>query len=125
MIIQVNVDEINQLIQKYTSLIELKATQQEHVPLLAYVYDTAINYVKENYSGLTKDWKAWTVFVVNEWVMSGQIVEVSDIKKTIDEFIEYWKLNYQAYLNDLALYSNEYDRDIIFVRSFLQRKIGG
>ncbi|MFA5366609.1 MAG: hypothetical protein WC333_01890 [Dehalococcoidia bacterium] len=114
-----SVDEINALIQKYSPLIELKAKQQEHVPLLAYVYDTAINYIKENYSGLTKDWKAWTVFVVGERVMSGQIAEVPDIKKTIDDFIGYWKLNYQPYLDDLALYSSEFDRDAGFVKSFL------
>jgi hypothetical protein len=121
MVIQVkSVEELNQLIQKYTPLIELAAKQQEHVPLLAYVYDVAINYVKENYSGLTKDWKAWIVFVVNEQLFSNRIIEEPDIKKSVDDFVEYWKLNYQAYLDDLALYSSEYDRDIGFVKRFLQ-----
>lgn len=117
------VDEINELIQKYSPVLEL-IKEKGHRPYLAYVYDVGINHIKEHHNGLSSDWKAWAVFVINENYWRNKITNESDIIKTINDFIVYYNNEYQNYIDDLAVFSNDFTRDKGFVLKFLHKKIG-
>lgn len=115
------VDEINSLVQKYaTILVLLEPKEQAH---FAAILEVAIPYIKDNYSDLNTDWKAWAVVSLKK--QHHKIHKESDIKKLIDDFIEYYKTEYQNYIDNLGMYASEYDRDCGFVHAFLNKKIGG
>lgn len=113
-------DEINALIQKYAPVLEL-TKHINHIPILAYIYDISINYIKESYSGLTADWKSWAVFVVNKNYFYNKITMESDIKTTIDDFFNYHIQHYNEYCQDL-ISASDYDRESGFVNKYLNKK---
>lgn len=116
-----SIDEINGLIQKYASVLEL-IHQREQIPYLAYIIDIAVNHIKEKHNYLSIDWKAWSVVVIKKLFLDKKINNESDIIKSIDDFIEYQKNEYQNYLNDLAMFTSEYDRDLGFVWGYVCKK---
>ena len=113
------VDEINALIQKYASALELLRPADQ--PYMAYIIHVACNYIELKYKDLNKDWKAWAVVVLKN--LYKKINNDDDIRKFIDEFIGYYALEYQKYINDLV-WHNEFDRDWGFVHGFMHKKIG-
>jgi hypothetical protein len=116
------VEEVNALIQKHAPVLELFVKHHEkQIPILAYVFDLAINHIKTNHIDLTIDWKVWSVFVVGKYFLGNKIVNESDISKTIDDFIVYWKAEYQEYCDGLGMFASEYDRDRGFVYVFLNK----
>jgi hypothetical protein len=117
-----SIDQINTLIQKYTPVLELYVRHHEkHIPILAHIIDLAVNHTKTNHNDLTLDWKVWSVFVVEKNYFNNKINNESDIGKTIDDFIVYWKAEYQGYCNGLGMSASEYDRDRGFVYKYLDK----
>jgi hypothetical protein len=112
------VDEINGLIQKYASVLELLKPQDQ--PYFAYIMDIAVNYIETNYKDLNSDWKAWSTFVLRK--LYDKIKTESDIKKIIDDFVEYWRKEYEEYCNNLGMHATEYDRDRGFVYNYMEKK---
>jgi hypothetical protein len=116
-----NVDEINGLIQKYIPILEL-IKEREQIPYIAYVLEYAVNYIKSKYLDLNKDWKTWTILVIKNQYLNDKIQSESDIELIADEFIEYWKQEHQNYVDDLALWRSEVDRDSNFVHMYIDNK---
>ncbi len=113
-----SVDEINGLIQKYASVLELLKPQDQ--PYFAYIVDIAIKHIETSHKNLTADWKAWSVFVLKKQHI--KIKNESDINKIIDDFIEYWKKEYKEYCDSLGVFATEYDRDRGFVYKYIEKK---
>jgi hypothetical protein len=88
--------------------------------LFAIMLDVAIKYLQENHKDLNSDWKAWSVIVLKKQFKKIRTEE--DIKKTINNFIEYYQNEYQNFIDDLGMFASEYDRDLGFVSRFLHKK---
>jgi hypothetical protein len=108
-----SVDEINALIQKYASVLELIKPQYQ--PFMAVILDIAIPYVKENYPDLPLDWKSWSIVVLKHKYFKGKVHKETDIPKIITEFIQQYKDNYAEYIQQLGISASEFDRDYGFV----------
>lgn len=118
-------EEVNALIQKYATLLEVAdAKKREDLPILAIIFDVGINYIKTTHNDLSRDWKAWSMLVVKHKYSNGKIKTEEEVRKTIDDFIAFWKAEYKNYCNDI-ISATEYDRDRGFVFRFLLKKIGG
>ena len=107
------VEEINGLIQKYASVLELIKPQYQ--PFLAVIIDIGVNHVKEKHADLPSDWKTWSIVYLKNKYFNGRVHQESDIPGSIDIFIKYYKDNYVDYINDLGMFTNEFDRDYSFV----------
>ena len=113
-----NVDEINALIQKYASVLELLKPQYQ--PYMAFIIDTGVKYIQENYPTLELDWKAWSIVVLKNKYFKGKIHNESDIPKIIAEFIQHFKDNYAEYIQQLGMSATEFDRDYGFVCRYMK-----
>lgn len=121
-LINKSVAEVEILIQKYGSLLEVSGLKTVlDAQLLAIIIDIAVNHIQENHKDLNKDWKAWTVVALKN--LQKRIKTDEDVKNNADEFINHYKNEYQKYVDDLVWYS-EYDRDWGFVHRYLHKKIG-
>jgi hypothetical protein len=113
-----SVDEINGLIQKYAQVLETVPHKEQ--PYFAYIMDIAVNHIETNHKNLNSDWKAWSTFVLRK--LHGKIKTESDIKKIIDDFVEYQKNEYRKYCDDLVISLNDYDKDRGFVYKYIWKK---
>jgi hypothetical protein len=113
------IDEINGLIQKYTSVLELYIKQQQYIPYLAVIIDVGVKHIKEKHADLPLDWKVWSIIYIKNKYFKDKIPKESDIPELIDEFIGHYKEKYGDYINDLGLSSSEFDRDYGFVRRYI------
>ena len=112
-------EEINLLIQTYSHVLEI-VKYQEKVPYIAVVVDIAFKHIANCYNDLTSDWKAWSVYVVEE--LCDIINNETEVKDIINEFNEYKQKEYQKFLDDVAMFVSEYDRDWAFVHAFMKSK---
>jgi hypothetical protein len=110
-----SVDELNALITKYKSALE-QVYETQTIPYLAVVYDIAVPYIKEKYPELDKDTKAWATYVLK--FLLGYLKNEADIKRVIDEFIQYYMTEHPNYGNDIVLSASQYDRDYNFVYNY-------
>jgi hypothetical protein len=119
------VEEINALIKLYAPVLEVSGVKEiEKIKILAIIFDVSVNYIKEKHNDLSIDWKAWSVVVVKNTHRKRNFKYVENITTTIDEFITYWKTNYNNYCDNLAIFASEIDRDLGFVYKYLHEKIG-
>jgi len=116
-----SVEQINELIQKYTPVLELFIEKEEHIPYLAYIIDLGVNHIKTKHNNLTVDWKSWTVFIIEKKYFDNKIRVESDIITIIDNFVEFFNKEYQKYIDDLGMFASEYDRDRGFIYMFLRK----
>jgi hypothetical protein len=113
------IDEINGLIQKYAHALEL--VRQPDQPYMAYIINVAYAHLQDKHKDLNKDWKAWTIVVLKN--LCRKINNDSDIQKIVDEFVEYQKIEYKKYVENL-IWHNEIERDWGFVYGYIHKKIG-
>jgi len=116
----IELQDIEILYIKYQPIFEF-IKQKEQIPYLVYVFETGINYVKENYNNIDKDWKVWSIVYLKNQFLNNRIIEELDIIETIDNFFTYYKTNYKNYINDLAMYVSEYDRDYGFMLKLIDK----
>ena len=112
------VDEINVLIQKYASVLELLKPQYQ--PHMAFIIDIGFKYIQENHRDLPNDWKSWSIVVLKNKYFKGKIHEESDISKMIAEFIQHYKDNYAEYIQQLGMSASEFDKDYGFVCRYMK-----
>jgi hypothetical protein len=111
------VDEINELIKKYASALELIKPQFQ--PYLALIIDIGVKHIKEKYQDLPLDWKAWSIVYLKNKYFKGRIHKETDISDLIDDFIKHYKNDYVEYINNLGTFTNEYERDRGFIHKYL------
>ncbi len=109
--------DIQELYTKYEPLFEFIKDKKE-IPYLIVVFDWGIKYIKENYSDLDIDWKAWSiVYLKHKYDL---LSKKEDIYKYIDDFIKHYKEKYESYVKNLGMYASDFDRDYGFVNSCLK-----
>jgi hypothetical protein len=96
-------------------------SDKNHIIEKIYVIDYLQKYFKLYHTELHKDVKAWCAVVVLNLYKKNKTTE-ADIIAICIEFIEYYNDGHQKYIEDIVLYSSEYDRDVSFVRNFIQNK---
>jgi hypothetical protein len=111
------VDEINALIVKYAKALEV--FRPEAQPYLAYLIGVSVDYLNEKYKDLDKDWKTWSVVVIKRHF--DHIKTDADIKKIIDDFIEYYHAEHKKYCENI-ISATEWDRDCGFVNQYMSKK---
>jgi hypothetical protein len=112
-----SVDEINELIKKYAQALELIKPQFQ--PYLAVIIDIGVKHIKEKHQDLPVDWKAWSIVYLKNKYFKGRIHKESDIPDLIDDLIRHHNDDYKKYIDDLGVFTNEYDRDRGFVHKYL------
>ncbi|MBN1637323.1 MAG: hypothetical protein JW866_00015 [Ignavibacteriales bacterium] len=116
------VEEVQALIQKYGQLLEVSDIKNHNdIPILAIIIDIGINHINDNYKDIPKDWKAWSMVVVKGMFYEGKVNNIKDIKTIIDEFIFFWKSDYEKYCDD-TIAVNEYERDRGFAYKYIWNK---
>lgn len=116
-LIEKSVEEVNILIKKYRSVLEVSdLSSNDEVQLLAIVIDVVVNYLNEKYNDLTPELKTWCVLVLKNKFNTFKVED--EVKKMIDNFIVYWNNEYQKYCNGLEMFTSEFDRDYGFIRLF-------
>ncbi|MCK9416729.1 hypothetical protein M0Q97_08750 [Candidatus Dojkabacteria bacterium] len=116
-----NTEDINVLVQKYTSVLQVSNLNTiDEIRLLAKIIDEAIKYIANNHSELTIDLKIWSILVLKNII--NKIKTDDDVKKYIDEFVEYWGKKYEKYCNYLGMSASDFDRDYYFVLTFIKIK---
>jgi hypothetical protein len=120
-VLNLDVKDLQVLTTKYAPVLEL-IKEKEKIPHLAYIFEYAINYINSNHNNLTKDWKTFTTIVIKNQFLNEKIQSESDIEDIINDFVLYWKTEYQNYIEDLALFDNEIDRDLGFCNKYISQK---
>lgn len=109
------------LIIKYQdALKEVFKKDDPKVIYVAYIINVAYNYLEEKYKDETADWKSWCVVMIKRLFDREKLVEKDDIFKHIDQFVEYKKSEYDKYVSNIALYSDEYYRDSPFIDKYIK-----
>ena len=108
---------VNELIQKYIGVLEINKNNED-IPFLAVIIDIGVNYIKTNHYNLPVDWKVWTIIFLRNKYLHGAINTESDIPVLINEFVKYYLEKYSQYIDDIAHYSSDFDRDSCFVNIY-------
>lgn len=118
-------EEVHGFVQIYKPLLEIAGIRKiEDIQILAIIFDVSINYIKKNHNELSIDWKAWCVIVVKKIHERKKFKYEENIITTIDDFITYWRTNYDDYCNNLAMSASEFDKDLGFIYKYTHEKIG-
>lgn len=84
------------------------------------ILETSINYLKDNQE-LTTHQKIATTFVVKEVYLYSNNFYLEDITKIIDNFISYYKHNYVNYMNNSVIIDSEFERQLSFYYSYINK----
>lgn len=114
-----NVETLQALYQKYgVALQEISKKDDPKLPYYAYIINLANNYLQEKHKEESPSWKAWCVIVIKRLFDLGKLETKEDIFKHIDKFLEHKKSEYEKYVSNIALYSDEYYRDCYFIDQY-------
>jgi hypothetical protein len=117
-----HVDVVNTLLKKYQPVLEeIKFKSQEDIPYMAYVLNLTVNYVNQKHKEETSDWKTWCGVLIKRLFEREIVKTKEDIFKHIDQFLEYKKKEYKKYVENIALYSDEYHRDNPFIEQYIKQ----
>lgn len=113
---------INEIIKKFSPVLD-KVKYKENIPYLSYIIYLGVNYINNNKIKLSIEWKAWSIVVLKHLFIKGKILKEDDIVNIINDFIGYYKQDYENYCEDIIA-ATEFDRDYGFVLKYINQKIG-
>ena len=108
---------LRNLVEKYNDL--LKYIHHTYAYEFAYVLHLGIEHINQNHNNLSADWKAWSMVLLKNMVEDK--VNIQNVPAIIDEFVEYYKTEYNDYCKDI-ISVNDFERDRGFVYKFLNKK---
>ena len=81
--------------------------------------------LKEKYPEVEQDWKSWCTVALKDTLLKYPLKfnNEKDIENYIDAFFMYHTKEYGKYLNNVAMYVNEYYRDYPFVLKFMKTQL--
>jgi len=120
-LIKNDVNYVQSIINKFSAVLQ-DTKPERQIPYLAYIINICVNYINEKHKDLSADWKAWSVVVIRNQYLKGKVKKEDDIPKIIDEFVTFWKTDYEKYCENIIAVT-EYDRDRGFVFRY-EKKIG-
>lgn len=109
-------NSIQIIVNKFAPILQ-DIKSEEQIKYLAYTINVGVNHINEKHNDLPKDWKAWAIVGIKNLFLKGKIKKEEEISKKIDEFVDFWKSDYNKYCEDM-ISSTEYDRDKGFVIRF-------
>jgi hypothetical protein len=112
---------IQELQNTYGFLIEVINNKKLLTPII-YTVDIAIKYIKQEHKDLGVDLSGWTIVAIKRLFEKGILKNEEDIPKEVDEFILHYKNNYQSYLNDMVMCSNDYDKECGFIDEYVFKR---
>jgi len=115
-------EEINALIGKWLSALQVSEFAPEHYLQVAYIIDIATTHLKEKYNNLTPIWKSWCMIVLLRLYKKDKINNDLDITNNIDDFVNEYNLNYESYWN-IMISGSEYNQQRGFVNAYVIKKI--
>ncbi len=121
-LIKDDINSIQTLVDKYSSVLN-ETKIEKNIPYLAYIIDVSINYINNNHKELPKDWKTWSVIVIKRLFLDGKIKKEVDIPNIIEDFIGYYKQEYEKYCENIIA-ATEFDRDNGFIFRYMEIKNG-
>jgi hypothetical protein len=119
-IIKEDVSSLQTIVDKFSVVLQGTLPERE-LPYLAYIVDKCVNHINENHKDLSSDWKSWAVLVVRHLYLKGKIKKDGDVVKVIDEFVAFWKSDYEKYCANIISVT-PYDKDRGFVYRFIDKK---
>jgi hypothetical protein len=114
-------EQINALIQKWLPALQESKVAVEHYLQMAHIFDISTPYLKEKYSELTPEWKAWCMVVLRDMYKKNKINVDADITNIIDDFVNDYNLNFESYCSYMVS-ASEYDQQRGFVHGYTQKK---
>jgi len=113
---------VEALITKYSSALEMVKPQTvPYIGHVAFIINVSVNYINTRHKELELDWKSWCMVMIKRLFDQNKLDTKEDILKHIDQFIEYKKTEYDKYVSNIAIYSDEYYRDTIFVNKYIKQ----
>ena len=114
--------EVNELIQKYAPVLEVSGIKTViDAKILVILVDIAVKYIEEKYANLNTELMALSVVAVKE--SQKKIKNEADVKKIVDDFIEYYKTEFEQY-RAMMCECPQIDLECNFVHSFTHKKNG-
>jgi len=118
--INTDIASVQVLVDKYRNVLEITKIQKD-IPYLAFLIDICVEHLNSNHNNLSKDWKTWATIAIRNLFLDKKLENIEDIAKTIDEFIVFWKSNYEKYCDDIIA-ATDYDKERGFVFRFELQK---
>ncbi len=111
-------DDIGVLLKKYENAyyekFSLKSINEQ-----AIILDICYNYINLNHKDLDPTLKAWCVFIIRKLYDVDYITGEMEINKNVEDFITYHNTHHKQYLENVEIFGSEYDRDIVFINTYL------
>lgn len=114
-----NLNRVDVLHQKYQQFLH-EFRGEKNVLERLYLVDISVNYLKTNYIAESKNLKSWAVVVVFRLYKHDKTTE-ADVYKIIDDFVANYKKHIQAYIEDIAMFASDYDREVGFITYYLEK----
>jgi len=116
-----NVETVQALYHKYGVVLqEIPNRTENNLPYYAYIINVAYNYIDEKHKEETADWKAWCVVLIKRLFEADKLTSKEDVFNHIDQFLAHKKSEYENYVSNIAMYSDEYYRDSPFVEKYIK-----
>jgi len=115
-----DITSVQVLVNKYRDVLELTKIEED-IPYLAFLINICIEHLNTNHNNLPKDWKGWATIAVRNLFLDKKLKNIEDIAKTIDEFVVFWKSDYEKYCDDIIA-ATDYDKERGFVFKFELQK---
>ena len=113
---------IHKLIEKYKHILPYADIKhEEEVPYLLYAINLTVNYINANHNDETPEWKTWGVVLIKKLFQKEKITTREEVYQNIDKFYEHKKSEYKKYVDNIAMYSDEFYRDAPFVDKFIEK----
>jgi hypothetical protein len=109
------------LVEKYKEpLQEAGLKSAEDVPYLAFVINLSVNYINAKHSEENAEWKAWGVVLIKRLFETEKVKTKEEIFEHLNKFYDYKKSEYEKYVSNIAMYSDEYWRDVYFIDKYVK-----
>ena len=110
------------LIEKYREpLQEADLKSAEDAPYLAFTINLSVNYINAKHKDQPPEWKAWGVVLIKRLFEIEKVKTKKEVFEQIDKFYEHKKSEYEKYVSNIAMYSDEYWRDVYFVDKYVKQ----
>ena len=110
-----NIDEI---INKHQEL--LQDLHKDYHSQMAYILEIAIPYIQRNHMPLLPEWKAWCILTLKKLQDNDKLSSDKDITNHIDGFVKFANDEYDNYVKDIAISTDEYYKNYSFMIKYLK-----
>ena len=112
---QGNVDELQ---TKYNTIIDNNFPITPPIEQLVII-DIVYKYINNAHIDLNSTLKTWCVYIIRKLYDVGYITGELEINKNVEDFIIYHNNHHEQYLENIETFCSEYDRDIVFINTYL------